>query len=222
MLITEKDRMVMKLIYWDLKYMFVITQILFASPFLIGVLFEKSTMSMIISVSINFIFISIFIILIQVVMMFYYKQIKEKKNYSLFALIVIFCYISIILSFVLYTTFFNLSSIIFSNFSTEGLRRILSVTSHSLYCLSAVTLLSYFKDIVFAVVFEYIATGYLLSPQKLEKSEIICASVTIGFTFAAIFVTICKYGKDTLGYENDSETNSMLVKHAHHKASCIS
>jgi hypothetical protein len=57
-LVKEREPMLIKIIYSDLRWFFVLTQLLFGSLFLVGIIWPKENFSLILSVALNFLVIS--------------------------------------------------------------------------------------------------------------------------------------------------------------------
>lgn len=219
LLIKENDSMLLRLIYSELKWFFASTQILFALPFLAGVIFGKIMAGLIISVTLN--------LLIFVFLIFFYKDIKLKKNLTVGSLICISVYTSLILAFTTYTCFYNLSEILSQSLSKSQndidinlIKEILCISCYSIFSVLCIILLTHYKDVVFSLMLIYFLLGYLASENTLNQREFITVIILFSLLFMATLITLIKYGKGTFGYEDSREDlEHILQARCRHKKS---
>jgi hypothetical protein len=219
LLISEKDSLLVKLIYSEFKWLLLLTQCLISSAFIIGISVPQSgsTYPFIYSATIS----SIIVILV----CFFYKWIKLKKNLSIGAFTTLSAYTSIIFSFMIYFTFFNLSEILIyilkgnDNIDIDLIKEICSITSHSILMFINFVLIAYFKDIIFSLTFSYFLLGYLCSKAEISKKEFVSVIVILVFNVVAILVTWFKYGKKSFGFEDDRTVDEILAARSEQKKS---
>jgi hypothetical protein len=65
----------------------------------------------------------------------------------------------------------------------------------------------------------YVMIGYLISFNKLDKQEVISTIIILTFALVAVSITLMKYGKSNLGYEDDNTIDEILIARAQHKKS---
>ncbi len=213
--------MTKKIIYTDLKVPFILMQIFFSGPFIIGIFLTKGVSSISSSLCCN--------MMLLILICMYYKNIKKKKNLTGYSFITLFMYTSIVFCFAVYCTFYNVSELINRSLqnkvqNTELVRDILSISSNTIYVLITIILVTHFQDLVFSITLEYILIAYLLG-DKLSHAQLISTIVLISFNALVILFTLCKYKSTAFGYEADTEMNEILearLRHNnHHKFSLI-
>ncbi len=95
---------------------------------------------------------------------------------------------------------------------STGLKKGLSISANVIYCLTTVVLISYYKDIVFALTFLVIEVGYLAKSPILDKDEVITAIVLLSFIFISVVTSIFRDGKLTFGYQEEETMDNLLEK----------
>ena len=111
MISLNNDKMLTTLIYSDLKWYFVLTQIAFGSLFLITLIWETDLWTINVCLSISMLTI--------LILAFYFTEIKQKKNMSKGTFIFIYVYISCLFSFISYVTLYNISCIVMENMEIQ-------------------------------------------------------------------------------------------------------
>jgi len=215
----DQDPNLLKIIFSDLKWNFILAQLFIGLPFIIGIAFKKELMSIIISFCLN--------LLCVILILFYYKNIKIKQNLSYSSFICSSLYISLIFSFMTFISFYNFSELLINSLSlrenggevTRDLE-MFSIVSYSLYFLIAIILLTYFKDVIYCFVMIYFLFGFLVNKNfNLHQVDALTLAILITFTIIACLVTIIKYGKSVFGYESEEYLNEVLNERAKHKKS---
>jgi hypothetical protein len=217
LLIKETDSLLIHFIYSDLKWFIFLTQICLACTFMIGLVFSKSNATLISIVSLS--------ILIILLICFYYKWVKQKKNLSFASFTTLFFYTSVILFFMIYLSFSNISEILVINLKNNEdlditlIKEICLITSLSIFLIITIVLITYFKDVIFSLTFSYFLIGYLIPSNTISKKELYAAIVILTFNVVAVILTIIKYGKSAFGYEGDRTVEEILAARAEHKKS---
>jgi hypothetical protein len=197
LLVTYRNSQFSKIIYSELKFNLILTQLFVGIIFLIGILLEKNYISLISSVTLN--------ILTILNICFYYKSIRAKTNLSKKTFITIYCYTSVMLSFMTYLTFFNIGEILLNGLDVKDpyyhvIKVTCSISSQSIILLIAIILISHLRDVIYSFTFCYFLIGSLVCVEYLETKEIISTSVVLFFSLTSIVLTIYKYGKSTFGF----------------------
>jgi hypothetical protein len=222
LLVSEMDSMLVKLIYSDFQWHFLLAQIFLSSAFILGVTINLG------DTVYPFIISTIVWLFIILLICFFYGWIKEKKNLSVSSFINLSMYSSIIFSFAIYLEFYNLSQIvyfIFKNTSSKGeanleiVQQVCTITSHSIILLINLVLAAYFKDIIFSACYCYFLFGYLTSQNEIFNKELVSIVIILIFNLAAIFVTLLRYGKGAFGFEDDRQVQEILAARNEHKKS---
>jgi hypothetical protein len=138
---------------------------------------------------------------------------KLKKNLTFMPFVTIYLFTSTVFSFLTYTIFFNLSEIILFAFKQDGdtnvidyVKGICYMTSYISYSLISVLLIAYAKDVVYAIVHEYILIPFLLSSIYNEfENGVVTSIVLLSFNLVAIVASIIKYRKTIFGFEDEQE-----------------
>jgi hypothetical protein len=200
MISLNNDKMLTTLIYSDLKWYFVLTQLAFGSLFLISLIWETDLWTINVCLSISMLTI--------LILAFYFTEIKQKKNMSKGTLIFIYVYISCLFSFISYVTLYNISCILMENMEVQkeyvqGLSyTIIKVSINAGQTILSFVLLTYFKDVVFALTSGYIISAVFIHENlNLEKENIGFLVMVIAIVLG-IILTIIRYGKKTFGYED--------------------
>ena len=205
----KQDQMLFKMIYSNLRWFFVLTQICFAGLFLIGIIWSKSNWTYILSVSIN--------MTTTLLIAFYFQDIKKKKNMTIGSFICIYCYLSVLFAFISYATFYNFSCILIenliennpnSNNSSTDYHTIIQIVTNFFQMLLGLVLLTYFKDVLFALGSVFIFFGLLMNVDfTLDKAGTSVVAYLCILGLSSIIV-VGKNGKSTFGYENVKKLDS--------------
>ena len=198
----KQDQMLFKMIYSNLRWFFVLTQICFAGLFLIGIIWSKSNWTYILSVSIN--------MTTTLLIAFYFQDIKKKKNMTIGSFVCVYCYLSVLFAFISYATFYNFSCILIENLiennpnnnSNTDYQTIIQIVTNFFQMLLGLVLLTYFKDVLFALGSVFIFLGLLINVRfSLEKAgtSVVVYLCILGFSS---IIVVGKNGKSTFGYEN--------------------
>jgi hypothetical protein len=217
----ERGSNFIRIIYRDLKWYFVLTQFFLGLLFLIGIIFEKGSISIISSFSLN--------LLCVILILFYYRAIKSKNNSEYSSYICCNLYISVIFSFLTFFLFYNFSELVMGCLyivaSTpieehNWALQIYVVVSFSVLCFIGIILLAYYKDIIYCFTTIYFGLGFLFDKEfNLHRTDTITVSILMAFSFIACVMTIIKYGKSTLGFDDDEIMNEVLIDSQNHKKS---
>lgn len=147
-------------------------------------------------------------------------------NLPVCTFISVYVYTSLVFSFVCYTGLYNIFEIIYYNFIDTSYSISIStaavITVFTIYCSLGVLLMTYRKDIIFAVLLEYLLAAYLCMGNEINSKELTAAILLIIFNFLAIILTVIKHGRTTFGYEEDTELNSYLIASKLNRKSIIS
>jgi hypothetical protein len=211
MISINNDRMLTKLIYSELNWFFATTQFAFASLFLITLLWETDLWTINVCLSIS--------MLIILILAFYYTEIKRKKNFSAGALIFIFIYISILFSFITYVTIYNISCILLENIELQEpnvqstIRFIIKIGVNGVQTILSFVVLTYLKDIFFALTSGYIVCAVFIHENfSLKESENITLFIMVITILLGVLLTLCRYGKKVFGYEDNEFAASKDIK----------
>ena len=200
MISLNNDKMLTTLIYSDLKWYFVLTQLAFGSLFLITLIWETDLWTINVCLSISMLTI--------LILAFYFTEIKQKKNMSKGTFIFIYVYISCLFSFISYVTLYNISCILMENMEVQDQDvqtisyTIIKVSINAGQTILSFVLLTYFKDVFFAFTSGYIICAVFIHENfNLEKENI--GFLVMVFAIAlGIVLTIVRYRKKTFGYED--------------------
>lgn len=200
MISLNNDKMLTTLIYSDLKWYFVLTQLAFGSLFLITLIWETDLWTINVCLSISMLTI--------LILAFYFTEIKQKKNMSRGTFIFIYVYISCLFSFISYVTLYNISCILMENMEVQNQDvqtisyTIIKVSINAGQTILSFVLLTYFKDVFFAYTSGYIICAVFIHENfNLEKENI--GFLVMVFAIAlGIILTVVRYGKKTFGYED--------------------
>jgi hypothetical protein len=217
--VTYKNSQFSKIIYSELKFNLILTQLFVGIIFLIGILLEKNYVSLISSVTLN--------ILTILNLCFYYKSIRAKTNLSIKTFITIYCYTSVMLSFMTYLTFFNIGEILLNGIDMKDpyynvIKVTCSIISQSVILLISIILISHVRDVIYSFTFSYFLIGNLVCCEYLETKEIISCSIVLFFNLTSIALTIYKYGKSTFGFNTSdflNEEDTLIHRSYSHKKS---
>jgi len=200
MISLNNDKMLTTLIYSDLKWYFVLTQLAFGSLFLITLIWETDLWTINVCLSISMLTI--------LILAFYFTEIKQKKNMSKGTFFFIYVYISCLFSFISYVTLYNLSCILMENMEAQDKDvqtisyTIIKVSINAGQTILSFVLLTYFKDVFFAYTSGYIICAVFIHENfNLEKENIGFIVMVLAIALG-IILTIVRYGKKTFGYED--------------------
>ena len=179
MISLNNDKMLTTLIYSDLKWYFVLTQLAFGSLFLISLIWETDLWTINVCLSISMLTI--------LILAFYFTEIKQKKNMSKGTFIFIYAYISCLFSFISFQTISY---------------TIIKVSINAGQTILSFVLLTYFKDVFFAFTSGYIICAVFIHENfNLEKENIGFLVMVLAIVLG-IVLTIVRYRKKTFGYED--------------------
>jgi hypothetical protein len=193
------DTTLTKLIYTDLNWYFVLTQLALGFQFLITLIWEIDLWTINVCLSVSMLAI--------LILAFYFTEIKQKKNMSTLTLIFIYIYISILFSFIAYLTLFNISCILMENFEedkddpTNTLSIVIKLGINGGQTILSIVLLSYYRDIFFALTSAYIESAVFIHLSTKLEGENIALLVMVVLVVFGIIITIIRYKKKTFGYE---------------------
>ena len=211
MISINNDRMLTKLIYSELNWFFATTQFAFASLFLITLLWDTDLWTINVCLSISMLTI--------LILAFYYTEIKRKKNFSAGALIFIFIYISILFSFISYVTIYNISCILLENIQLQEpdvqstIRFIIKIGVNAVQTILSFVVLTYLKDIFFALTSGYIVCAVFIHENfSLKESDNITLFIMVITILLGVLLTLCRYGKKVFGYEDNEFAASKDIK----------
>ena len=200
MISLNNDKMLTTLIYSDLKWYFVLTQLAFGSLFLISLIWETDLWTINVCLSISMLTI--------LILAFYFTEIKQKKNMSKGTFIFIYAYISCLFSFISYVTLYNISCILMENMEAQHgdvqtiSYTIIKVSINAGQTILSFVLLTYFKDVFFAFTSGYIICAVFIHENfNLEKENIGFLVMVLAIVLG-IVLTIVRYRKKTFGYED--------------------
>ena len=200
MISLNNDQMLTTLIYSDLKWYFVLTQLAFGSLFLITLIWETDLWTINVCLSISMLTI--------LILAFYFTEIKQKKNMSKGTFIFIYAYISCLFSFISYVTLYNISCILMENMEVqqENVQKIsytiIKVSINAGQTILSFVLLTYFKDVFFAFTSGYIISAVFIHENFNLEKENIGFLVMVFAIVLGIVLTIVRYRKKTFGYED--------------------
>ena len=203
MMSLNNDHMLTKLIYTELNWFFVLTQLAFGSLFLITLIWETDLWAINVCLSISMLTI--------LILAFYFTEIKQKKNMSNGTFIYIYIYISVLFSFISYVTLYNISCILMENMEVQNndiktaVSIIVRVGVNVGQTILSFVLLTYYKDIFFAYTSAYIECAVFIHENFSLDKENIALFVMALAIILGIILTICRYGKKTFGYEEVNE-----------------
>ena len=150
-----------------------------------------------------------------------YRKIKSKKNLTWLMNISQQVLVSVFLSTQVYVFLYNVVVIIVEPDSTDihssKLSTDLSITANAIYCLIAVGLITYYKDIYFGFVLIIIEIGYISTKDTISESEFITGVVICSFIAMSLLIIILKYRYQTLGYELDTDVENIMLSYNQNK-----
>ena len=205
--ISGKDTSFGKLIYNELNWYFVLTQSALGFQFLITLIWEIDLWTINVCLSVSMLAI--------LILAFYFTEIKKKTNMSVNTIIFIFIYISVLFSFIAYLTLFNISCILMENIEDENSEYkttssiVIKIAINALQTILSILLLTYYKDIFFALSSAYIESAIFIHLETDYKSgENITCLVFVCTIILGIILTIVSLKKKIFGIEGEKfQTN---------------
>lgn len=196
------DHMLTKLIYTDLNWYFILTQIALGFQFLITLLWTIDLWTINVCLSVSMLAI--------LILSFYFSEIKQKKNMSKPTFIFIYIYVSILFSFIAYLILFNISCILMENIkgdnaqetSNNTLKIVIKIGINAIQTILSFVLLTYYKDVFFSFTSGYIESAVFVHLNTKFINENIVLLVLVCAIALGIILTILRYRKKTFGYED--------------------
>ena len=200
-ILLGNDHMLTKLIYTDLNWYFVFTQLALGFQFLITLIWDIDLWTINVCLSVSMLAI--------LILAFYFTEIKQKKNMSKCTFFFIYIYISLLFSFIAYITLFNISCILMENFDDKSensdsmttLTIIIKVGINAAQTILSLVLLTYYKDIFFSFTSAYIESAVFIHLDTKFENENIALLVMVCLIVFGIFITLIGYKKKTFGCE---------------------
>jgi hypothetical protein len=207
-LMKNQDEHFLSIFYIDLSGFYIIMTLFLIGAFLIGIFLPKTyySVSMILvmllpSAACGFII---------------FRKIKTKKNVTWNTLLSFNMGNSMLFSFQIYMVMFCICDLITKSDVDQtlhtSLKADLGITISCLYGATAIAILTDFRDIMFALIYEIFVLGYLFKYDNLFDREVIANIVMASLVFISIIITVYKYGKLIFGYEDDEELIKSLEK----------
>ena len=196
------DHMLTKLIYTDLNWYFVLTQLALGFQFLITLIWDIDLWTINVCLSVSMLAI--------LILAFYFTEIKQKKNMSKLTFVFIYIYISLLFSFIAYITLFNISCILMENFedkkddestSMKTLTIIIKIGINAGQTILSVVLLAYYKDVFFSLTSAYIESAVFIHLNTKFENENLGLLVMVIVIVVGVILTLIRYKKKTFGYE---------------------
>lgn len=199
-LIRENEKMLIKVIYTNLKWFFFLTQICFGFLFLIGIIWDASNWTWILSASVN--------MATTILLAFYFQDIKQKKNMQR-ETFSIYVYLSTLFAFISYVTFYNFSIILINNLDNSNLSlytTIIQITTNLFQTILSIVLLTYFKDCFFSLGSLYIELALIIHNEEMKINNNMIATISFcSILFISTLVILIKYKNKAFGYEEINE-----------------
>ena len=200
-ILLGNDYMLTKLIYTDLNWYFVFTQLALGFQFFITLVWSIDLWTINVCLSVSMLAI--------LILAFYFTEIKQKKNMSNCTLVFIYIYVSFLFSFIAYITLFNISCILMENFNDKDdnsdsmttLTIIIKVGINAAQTILSLVLLTYYKDIFFSFTSAYIESAVFIHLDTKFENENIALLVMVCLIVFGIFITLIGYKKKTFGCE---------------------
>ena len=212
LILKEKEQMLIKIIYSNLRWFFVLTQFCFGCLFLIGIIWEASNWTWILSASVN--------MATTILLAFFFQDIKQKKNMELGSFICIYCYLSILFAFISYATFYNFSCILIENNlgKSNEIRKgdytsVIQIVTNFFQTILGIVLLTYYKDFFFSLGSFYILLALVVNKDFSLYGDYTYIIVFLLLLFCSTIIILLKNGKKTFGYE---EVKDIDVPQADH------
>ena len=200
-ILLGNDHMLTKLIYTDLNWYFVFTQLALGFQFLITLIWDIDLWTINVCLSVSMLAI--------LILAFYFTEIKQKKNMSKCTFFFIYIYVSLLFSFIAYITLFNISCILMENFDDKNensdsmttLTIIIKVGINAAQTILSLVLLTYYKDIFFSLTSGYIESAVFIHLETKFENENIALLVMVCLILFGIIITLIGYKKKTFGCE---------------------
>ena len=212
LILKEKEQMLIKIIYSNLRWFFVLTQFCFGCLFLIGIIWEASNWTWILSASVN--------MATTILLAFFFQDIKQKKNMEIGSFICIYCYLSILFAFISYATFYNFSCILIENNldSSKGTQTgkytsTIQIVTNFFQTILGIVLLTYYKDFFFSLGSFYILLALVVNENFNVYGDYTYIIIFLLLLFCSTIIILIKNGKKTFGYE---EVKDIDVPQADH------
>jgi hypothetical protein len=201
-ILLGSDHMLTKLIYTDLNWYFILTQIALGFQFLITILWKIDLWTINVCLSVSMLAI--------LILSFYFSEIKRKKNMSKPTFIFIYIYVSILFSFIAYLILFNISCILMENIEgdvaedqkEDKLISAIKILINSIQTILSFVLLTYYKDVFFSFTSGYIESMVFVHFNTEFSTVNIVLLVLVCALALGIILTIVRYRKKTFGYED--------------------
>ena len=205
----KKEDQICKIIYKNLQYYFVLTEVIFGGSFVTGLFFEPDTWT--------YIFNETFYLTNIILFSFFFIDIKYKKNLNICANVFISYYLSILFAFIIYITTYNLALILCNNLNLRNevfnedynnYKSTICFIVNFLQTLISITLLAYIKDVFFAFTNLYIILALLIhKDSSYEKITVISLVIFCILLFLSCLFTIYKKGYSVLGIDKNADIN---------------
>lgn len=201
-ILLGNDHMLTKLIYTDLNWYFILTQLALGFQFLITIIWSIDLWTINVCLSVSMLAI--------LILSFYFSEIKQKKNMSIPTFIFIYIYISVLFSFIAYLILFNISCILMENIGGENsteksnntLKIVIKIGINAIQTILSFVLLTYYKDVFFSFTSGYIESAVFVHINTKFEGEDIVLLVLVCTIALGIILTILRYRKKTFGYED--------------------
>ena len=201
-ILIGNDHMLTKLIYTDLNWYFILTQLALGFQFLITIIWKIDLWTINVCLSVSMLAI--------LILSFYFSEIKQKKNMSIPTFIFIYIYISVLFSFIAYLILFNISCILMENIGGENgkqnssntLKIVIKIGINAIQTILSFVLLTYYKDVFFSFTSGYIESAVFVHINTKFEGENIVLLVLVCAIALGIILTILRYRKKTFGYED--------------------
>ena len=201
-ILLGNDHMLTKLIYTDLNWYFILTQLALGFQFLITIIWSIDLWTINVCLSVSMLAI--------LILSFYFSEIKQKKNMSIPTFIFIYIYISILFSFIAYLILFNISCILMENIGGDNgnentnntLKIVIKIGINAIQTILSFVLLTYYKDVFFSFTSGYIESAVFVHINTRFEKENIVLLVLVCAIALGIILTILRYRKKTFGYED--------------------
>ena len=205
----KKEDQICKIIYKNLQYYFVLTEVIFGGSFVTGLFFEPDTWT--------YIFNETFYLTNIILFSFFFIDIKYKKNLNISANVFISYYLSILFAFIIYITTYNLALILCNNLNErtafyeedyDGYKSTICFFVIFLQTLISITLLAYIKDVFFGFTNFYIILALLIhKDSSYENLTIFSLIIFCILLFLSCIFTIYKKGYSVLGIDKNNDIN---------------
>ena len=147
---------------------------------------------------------------ILILIAFYYEEIKLKKEMTIYSLISVFIYISILFAFVCFITVFNISTILINSIKNNidnqqsnlynNYYISIRMFTYIFQTVLCIVNLTYFKDLFFVIASILIEIGIFI-----EESDRLVIIICIISLISSSILTVYKYGKKVIGIEDERQ-----------------